>query len=172
MKKSLTTLLTAVAMTSLLSAAPRLYNPGFEEPGKGWKYTEEYSIAEQGGINNSKALYIKRTQDIKNAGWAWQYLKIEGGKKYQFSCQIKANITQKGKYKVGAGFILTLRQDLKIVKKLYPVCCYESTNNEWKQVKYVFTAPENVNSCQLHIGLYGGFLGEAWFDDVKIEELP
>ena len=166
------TVLASAGLCSILSAAPRLYNTNFEVPGQGWKYTKEYSIADNAGINNSKALYVKREQSTKADGWAWQFTRIEGGKKYQISCQIKALITKKGKYKVGAGFILTLRQDRKIVKTLYPVCCYESTNGEWKLIKYTFTAPENANSCQLHIGLYGGFLGEAWFDDVKIEELP
>ena len=171
MKKLLTTLFAFGSMIAVLSAAPRIYNPGFEEPGKGWKHTSEYTIVDNAGINNSKALYIKRVKTVRRASWAWQFTRVEGGKKYQISCRIKANITQKGRYKVGAGFTLTLRRDLKIVKNLYPICCYESTNGEWKLVKYEFTAPEGVNSCQISIGLYDGFFGEAWFDDVKIEEI-
>ena len=172
MKKLLTTLFAFCALTAVLSAAPRIYNPGFEEPGKGWKHTSEYSMVEKAGINNSRALYINRVKTVQRSSWAWQFTRVEGGKKYRISCQIKANITKKGNYKVGAGFTLTLRQDFKIVKNFYPICCYESTNGEWKLVKYEFTAPEGVNSCQISIGLYDGFFGEAWFDDVKIEELP
>ncbi len=172
MKKTLITVFASVVLCGVSGAAPRIYNANFEEPGKSWKYSKEYSIADKAGINNSKALYVKREKAGKDNGLAWQFIRIEGGKKYQVSVQVKAEITQKGKYKVGAGFSMTLREDRKIVKTLYANGCCESTNGEWKQVKYTFTAPQNVNSLQLFIGLYNGFLGEAWFDDVKIEELP
>lgn len=152
-------------------AAPRIYNPDFEIPGKGWKFAPEYSIVEKGGVDNSKALYVKREQSGKSDGSAWQYVGIEGSKKYKVSCQIKADIRQKGKYKVGAGFTLTIRDSKKIVKNFYPICCFESTNGEWKTVEYTFTAPENSKTCEIRIGLYPGFLGEAWFDNVKIEEV-
>jgi hypothetical protein len=80
MKKLFITLLASCAATSMLSAAPRIYNPGFEEPGKGWKHAPEYSMIAGGGINNSGALYINRTQDPKVSGWAWQFISVEGGK--------------------------------------------------------------------------------------------
>ena len=151
--------------------APRIYNPGFDESIRGWKFPAEYSIAEKGGVNNSKALYVKREKSGKSDGVAWQFAGIEGGKKYKVSCQIKADIVKKGKYKVGAGFTLTIRDSKKVIKNFYPVCCFESTNGEWKTVEYSFTAPENSRTCEIRLGLYPGFLGEAWFDNVKIEEI-
>lgn len=166
-------ILTAVIITgaNVCTAAPRIYNPGFEAPGQGWKHAPEYSVAEKVGVDNSKALYVKREKTDQSNGWAWQFIQVEGGKKYRVSCDIKANITQRGKYKVGAGFVLTLRETRKILKKFYPIGCYESTNGQWKTIQYTFTAPATANSCEIQIGLYGGFLGEAWFDNVKIEEV-
>ncbi len=174
MKNTLIKKVSVVAVCVLAGSAwcaPRIYNTGFEDANRGWKFAEEYSIVEKGGVNNSKALYVKREKSGKSDGAAWQFASIEGGKKYKVSCQIKADITLKGKYKVGAGFTLTIRDSKKVIKNFYPVCCFDSTNGEWKTVEYTFTAPENSRTCEIRVGLYPGFLGQAWFDDVKIEEI-
>lgn len=167
------TLLPALfALPFVLTAAPRLYNAGFEKPGQGWKFSPEYSIAEHAGIDDSRALYVKRSEAAKNHGWAWQYVAIEGGKKYRISAQVKAEILRRGKYKVGAGFTLALRSgDGKIIKMLYPAGCIESTKGQWKTIEYPFTAPDDAATCELRVGLYSGFLGEAWFDNITVEEV-
>ena len=60
----------AVVVASVLACsvwgAPRIYNPGFDESIRGWKFPAEYSIAEKGGVNNSKALYVKREKSGKS----------------------------------------------------------------------------------------------------------
>jgi hypothetical protein len=162
--------LLAVLLTAgQLAAAVPVINPSFEEGKKGWDIPAEYSIEPLMGRNSSRGLYINRTSGDKLAQWAQQEIKLEPGKSYRVSCYAKAKITQKGKYKVGASFVLTFYDGKKVVGKIYTNGLIDSSNDEWVRLEREFTAPPEMKRCTLQVGLYYGFLGEAWFDDISVE---
>ena len=162
--------LLAVLLTAgWVSVAATLVNSNFEDGNKGWNIPAEYSIKPLAGRNSSRGLYINRTSSEKNGTWVKQYIKLEPGKSYRVSCYAKAEITQKGKYKVGASFVLVFGNGKKDVGKIYTNGLIESSNGKWVRLEREFTTPPEMKTCLLEVGLYNGFLGEAWFDDINIE---
>ncbi len=162
-------ILAALLTADWFVVAMPLVNPNFEDDISGWKIPAGFSVNKLEGRNSSAALYIKRTRDGENLGWAEQRIALEPGKSYKVSCYAKANITQKGKYKVGASFVLTFRDDRKILGTIYNNGLIESSNGKWVRLEREFTVPQGTQKCLLNFGLYNGFLGEAWFDDINIE---
>lgn len=163
-------LLLALASTLLpLSAAVNVVNSNFEAEKGGWRIPDGFSIEPLAGRNSSRGLYVKRTQLNEATGWATQYLRLEPGKSYRVSCYAKANITKKGKYKVGASFVLIFRNGKKVLTRIYNNGLIASSDGKWVRLEREFTTPPEMTNCEMQIGLYAGFLGEAWFDDVNVE---
>ena len=167
MKKSY--FLAALLTAGQLAGAVSLVNSNFEDADRGWKFPAGYSIEPLAGRNSSRGLYVKRTSADKISGWARQYINLEPGKSYRVSCYAKAQITQKGKYKVGASFVLSFGNGKKVIGKIYNNGLIESSNGKWVRLEREFTTPPEMKTCLLEVGLYNGFLGEAWFDDINIE---
>lgn len=152
-----------------LFGAVKVVNSNFEDGKKHWKFPSGTSIRPLEGRNSSAALHIKRSRDGENIGWTEQSIALEPGKSYKVSCYAKANITKKGKYKVGASFVLTFSNGKKVLGNIYNNGLIESSSGKWVRLEREFTVPQETKTSVLKIGLYNGFLGEAWFDDVNIE---
>ena len=107
-------------LTLLLAASPifgsvKVINSNFEDGKSGWMFPDGCSVRALEGRNSSAALHIKRSRDGENLGWTEQSIALEPGKSYKVSCYAKADITRKGKYKVGASFVLTFSSGKKIL---------------------------------------------------------
>ena len=161
----------AAALWAGLSAgaAVEVVNSDFEQGNRGWTLPRGYGIRPREGRNASCGLHVKRGNVAENTGWASQKLRLEPGTSYRVSCHVKANITRKGKYKVGASFVLTFRNDKKVLGRIYQNGLIASSDGKWIRLEREFTTPPEMKQCQLDVGLYSGFLGEAWFDDVNVE---
>ena len=152
------------------SVAAQITNPGFESGSQGWKLGQNCVVEKNSGRNATGALYVKQTDKSQRNCWASQTFALEPGRAYRISCYTKAQITATGAYKMGASFILNFRKGGKVLSRIYQGGLWKS-NASWTRISREFTMPADADRCTLQIGLYPGFLGEAYFDDVHVEPL-
>ena len=152
------------------SVAAQIVNPGFESGSKGWKLDKSCTVVKGAGRNATGALYVRQTAENERKCWASQTFALEPGRAYRISCHAKAEITATGAYKMGASFVLTFRKGQKVLSRIYKGGLWQS-NPAWTRIYRDFTMPADADTCTIQIGLYAGFHGEAYFDDVHIEPL-
>ena len=168
-KTSILLMTMLILLASAAAVAVEIPNSDFESETIAWTLPDGFSIKPLEGLNSSRALYVKRSSQEETKGWASQPVTLEPGKSYRVSCYAKANITEKGKYKVGASFILSFYDGKRKLDQIYNDGLITSSDGKWVRLEREFTVPLEQKQCILDVGLYNGFLGEAWFDDLHIE---
>lgn len=154
------------AMTLAVSAAG-IGNGGFEDKGS-WRIVGG-ELKDGIGMNGSRGLYLKNDDPVKGCR-AWQFVRVEAGKSYKLSYMTKAVITKTGKYNIGASSVLVFHGDKKVVKRQNNEGL-TATSDGWVKKEIVFTVPAGLRAFELQFVMTHGFCGEAFFDDVSLEEV-
>ena len=152
--------------------ALKLQNLNFDQGKKYWNVPDDFQLIRNGGRNGTAALYIKRDQVTlpgKPNIPVTRKVRFEHGKNYKMSAWIKANISQRGKYRTAASFSLHFYdKNDKIIHNVYPIGVMETT--DWTRVEKVFTMYPGSEYCEIRMDLFHNYLGEVWFDSLQIEE--
>lgn len=149
-------------------------NPGFEE-GSGkipqswftdmWKKRDgvtEFVWKSEGAYSGTKCFYINNIET--NDARVMQKITVEPNKMYKLSCFTK----QINKSEEGTGANISVRGK---VETSLPI---KKNPEEWQNISLYIKTTENITDITVTIGLggYGSIAsGEAWFDDVVVEEV-
>ncbi len=152
--------------------ALKLKNLNFDQGKKYWNVPDDFQIIHNGGRNATAALYIKRSKVCtpqETPKPVTRIVRFEHGKNYKISAWIKANITQRGKYRTAASFTLHFYdKNGKIIHSIFPIGVMETT--DWTRVEKVFTMYPGSDYCEIRMDLFHNYLGEVWFDSLQVEE--
>jgi hypothetical protein len=167
MKKPILLTVTVVCAANLNAEELKLFNPGFEDGGKGWKLCKMSKVVDD---NGNKVLQID-DPDSKKGSSTWSYpLKIKGGAFYKVS--FKAKSREVGKRGSIAGiytrFYTRGREDAKTKGKVFQTI--PASADKWRTYTKIVKTPDNADTMKIWLHTFNASVGQVCFDDITVSQ--
>jgi len=170
--------LTLAVLASFAAVGGLVRNGGFDSgvapKADGWSLGSEFKLEENCGLNGARGIHFKRDTP-KQSEFATQYLDLRPGGVYKLSCYVKAKDlkgTARDGVKACALLMLSVSDANGAYLSEYCTTRVVDTKGEWVKLEgKTGRMPPNAAKFALHPFVWHQATGEAWFDEINVEEV-